>query len=149
MTRCLVIFGTLFVSALPALADDPVVTERGLDGFIRVDALPTPDHPYLQKGREIWGDTCGGCHGGNKATGAPKITSSKAWATRIDQGMDTLIDHAVNGFVGPKYMQMPALGGNTALTDEEVSAAVAFMVWTSGGDDIVQDYLKTLEGMEQ
>jgi cytochrome c5 len=115
----------------------PVATERGLEGFVRVDRLPVPDAPVLALGREVWGDTCQNCHGGNRLTGAPKITATRDWAPRIDKGLDQLVTHAIGGFMGPKFMEMPARGGNAALTDGDVAAAVAFMVWASGGSDLV------------
>ncbi|MEL6587198.1 MAG: c-type cytochrome [Pseudomonadota bacterium] len=113
-------------------------TPDGLDGFVTMDRLPVPADPVLRQGREVWGDTCENCHGGNKLTGAPKITSTEAWAPRITQEMDTLFAHAIEGFVGPKYAQMPARGGNPTLSDAEVRAAVAFMVWASGGDAVAE-----------
>lgn len=150
MHRCV----TLGVAALAACAgmvqaDNDIASKRGLDGFITVDRLPVPDDPLLQSGRLVWGDSCSNCHGGNKATGAPKITSTLAWAPRIEQGMTVLIDHALSGFVGPKYTQMPARGANPDLTDTEVAAAVAFMVWSSGGAVTVQDFLTTTRGAGQ
>ena len=117
----------------------------GLDGFVAVERLPTPDDPVLTLGRAVWGDSCQNCHGGNKATGAPKVTSTKAWGPRIEQGMDVLIDHALTGFVGPRYTEMPPRGANPDLTDREVAAAVAFMVWASGGGDAAETYLKNLK----
>ena len=53
------------------------------------------------------------------------------WGPRIAQGKDTLYKHALEGFTGQKGM-MPARGGNAALTDDEVKAAVDFMVSKSG-----------------
>ena len=141
--RSVAVLGLGLVCALPAQADPTLASEAGLDGFITFDRLPVPEHPVLATGHSIFGDTCQNCHGGNKATGAPKVTSTKAWAPRIDQGMDVLIDHALNGFVGPTYTQMPARGANPDLTDAEVTAAVAFMVWSSGGAEMVQTYLET------
>ena len=88
----------------------------------------------LAEGRVIWGETCENCHGGNKPTGAPKITSTEAWEPRIAQGFDVLLLHAIKGFLGPRYTQMPARGGNPDLSDAEVTLAVAFMVWASGGE---------------
>ena len=126
-----------------AQADTFVATERGLEGFVTFDRLPVPDDPFLAGGRLVFGDTCQNCHGGNKATGAPKVTSTKAWNPRLGQGMTVLIDHALNGFVGPKYTQMPARGANPDLTDAEVISAVAFMVWISGGSEMAQTYINT------
>ena len=132
-----------FVCASVAQADPTLASEQGLDGFITSDELPVPSHPVLAEGYRIFGATCQNCHGGNKATGAPKITSTKAWGPRIDQGMGVLIDHALNGFVGPKYTQMPARGANPDLTDAEVTAAVAFMVWMSGGAETAETFIST------
>jgi len=132
-----------FVCATLVQADPNIATEDGLDGFITVDRLPVPDDPLLIQGRLVFGDTCQNCHGGNKATGAPKVTSTNAWAPRLEQDMDVLIEHALNGFVGPKYTQMPARGANPNLTDAEVAAAVAFMVWLSGGAEKAQAYIDT------
>ena len=83
------------------------------------------------------------CHGGNKATGSPKITATKKWKPRIAQGLPTLIEHAVQGFIGKTYSEMPARGGNPDLTDEQIASAVAFMVWASGGKDAVLDFITT------
>jgi len=133
------------VCAGHALADPSIATEQGMDGFITADLLPVPEDPVLAEGYAVFGDTCQNCHGGNKATGAPKVTSTKAWLPRLDQGMGTLIDHALNGFVGPKYTQMPARGANPDLSDEEVVAAVLFMVWMSGGAEIAETFINTNE----
>ena len=120
-----------FLVALPVLA-----YAQALEGFVTRDRLPDPDIAVLMQGGAIWEGTCQNCHGGNKLTGAPKITSVQAWAPRIQKGLDTLFDHAIEGFIGPKYKEMPARGGNADLSDAEVKAAVAFMIWASGGQDI-------------
>lgn len=129
------------VAAEVALTD--VVSERGLKGFVTVDRLPVPAEPVLQQGRTVWEGTCMACHGGNKATGSPKITATKKWKPRIAQGLPTLIEHAVQGFIGKTYSEMPARGGNPDLTDEQIASAVAFMVWASGGKDAVLDFITT------
>lgn len=148
--RLLVTFAVALIACIPvAQANGTAPLDRGLDGFVTIDRLPIPDHPALKAGRLIWAENCENCHGGNKATGAPKITSKRAWAPRMDQGMDVLIDHAINGFVGPKYTQMPARGANPDLTDDQVALAVAFMVWASLGAAPVQDFLTSTKGMGQ
>ena len=45
---------------------------------------------------------------------------------RYAQGKETLYKHAIEGYTGSKGM-MPARGGGTSLTDDEVKAAVDFM----------------------
>lgn len=122
-------------------APEGVISEKGLKGFVKVDRLPVPADPVLAQGREIWGAVCFKCHGGNRAVGAPKITSSKDWGDRIDQGVDVLFAHAIEGFMGPKFTPMPARGGRASLTDAEVQAAVLFMIWASGGAETANAYL--------
>ena len=145
MMRCVAIAAICGVWGFASPAQSTELS-RGLDGFIPVERLAVPQDSFLQKGRMVWGDSCSNCHGGNKATGAPKITSEHAWQPRIVKGMSMLIEHAINGFVGPTYTQMPARGANPQLTDTEVTAAVAFMVWSSGGAEVVQDYLQKSHG---
>lgn len=84
------------------------------------------DEPRLQQGRTVWVGTCKGCHATGVA-GAPKAGDKAAWEKRIAQGMTVLYEHAINGFYGPEYTFMPPRGGNSALTDEEVGAAVDYM----------------------
>lgn len=93
-------------------------------------AVPIWDVPLddarLEAGRVVWRETCRPCHGTGLA-GAPRIGDRAAWAPRIAQGMDVLVRHAVEGFSGRSGGQMPARGGNPALSDEEVAQAVAFV----------------------
>ncbi len=114
-----------------------------LEGFVTRDRLPDPDETSLIQGGAVWEGTCQSCHGGNKLTGAPKITDTADWAPRIAQGFDVLADHAINGFIGPKYKEMPSRGGNAELSDDEVKAAVAFMIWASGGADLATAWAAT------
>lgn len=77
-------------------------------------------------GKSVYGKTCALCHAAGVA-GSPKPGDKADWGPRIAQGMDTLHKHALEGFTGAKG-QMPARGGSTTLTDDDVKAAVAFMV---------------------
>ncbi len=77
-------------------------------------------------GKKVYGNTCAMCHAAGVA-GAPKPGDKADWGPRIAQGMDTLHKHALEGFTGAKGM-MPARGGSTTLSDDDVKAAVDFMV---------------------
>ena len=77
-------------------------------------------------GKSIYGKVCAMCHAAGVA-GAPKPGDKAEWAPRIAQGMDLLNKHAIEGFTGAKG-QMPARGASTTLTDDDVKAAVAYMV---------------------
>jgi cytochrome c5 len=85
-----------------------------------------PDATVLAKGEEVFTKTCTACHQ-TGITGAPKIGDQAAWSPRIAQGKSTLYQHAIHGFTGANGT-MPPKGGNSALSDDEVQAAVDFMV---------------------
>lgn len=78
------------------------------------------------KGKKIYDATCMACHAAGVA-GAPKLGDKAAWAARIAQGADTLHTHAIKGFQGKAGM-MPPKGGNMGLKDDDVKAAVDYMV---------------------
>ena len=61
--------------------------------------------------------------------GAPKVGDVAVWLI-ASVSMDTLNDHAINGYQGADGV-MPAKGGNMALSDDDVVNAVAFMVESS------------------
>ena len=109
---------------------DKPVGDGPLDGLVTVDRLPTPDDPVLVKGRSVWSGTCHNCHGLGIAD-SPKITDRKAWAPRIAKGKNVLYEHALHGFFGPDGAMMPERGGNPDLSDDEIRAAVDFMVANS------------------
>jgi cytochrome c5 len=73
-------------------------------------------------GKKVYESGCIACHGAGIA-GAPKFGDKTAWAPRIKTGMDTLYNAALKGMG-----VMPPKGGNTALSDADVKAAVNFMV---------------------
>ena len=78
------------------------------------------------QGKKIYDTTCMACHAAGVA-GAPKLGDKAAWAPRIAQGADTLHTHALKGFQGKAGM-MPPKGGNMGAKDEDVKAAVDYMV---------------------
>ena len=94
----------------PAPAPEPVVAENVL-------------------GKSVFNKTCSLCHAAGVA-GAPKPGDTADWGPRIAQGNDLLYKHALEGVTGAKGA-MPARGGNAALTDDEVKAAVDYMVGLS------------------
>ncbi len=75
-------------------------------------------------GELIYNNVCAACHG-TGAGGAPKLEAA-AWEGRIDKGAEAVLANAINGYTGEAGL-MPAKGGRTDLTDEQVKAAVDFM----------------------
>ena len=78
----------------------------------------TPDDPKLAK---IYDQTCRACHT-NPTSGAPLAGDTKAWAPRVAQGMDVLMQHAINGYKG-----MPPLGSCMDCGEDELKALIKFM----------------------
>ncbi|MCZ6559526.1 MAG: cytochrome c5 family protein [Gammaproteobacteria bacterium] len=78
-----------------------------------------------KSGEDIYNSSCVACHGVGIA-GAPKVGDTEAWAPRIDQGLPTLYEHAINGYQGNTGM-MPPKGGAMSLSDDEIKAAVDYM----------------------
>ena len=93
-------------------------------------AVPAPETRIAaadaDKGKKVYGTTCSLCHAAGVA-GAPKAGDKAAWSPRIAQGKDTLYKHAIEGFTG-KTGVMPPKGGNPGLPDDDVKAAVDYMV---------------------
>ena len=77
-------------------------------------------------GKATYDKACFACHAMGIA-GAPKLGDKEAWASRIAQGMDVLKRHSIEGFSGSTGY-MPPKGGRTDLSDDEVNAAVVYMV---------------------
>ncbi|MEM6998838.1 MAG: c-type cytochrome [Pseudomonadota bacterium] len=81
-------------------------------------------------GKDIFNGVCAGCHGvAAMASMVPQQGDAAAWEARLEKGIDTLYENAINGFTGDMGM-MPARGMNPKLTDDEVKAAVDYIVST-------------------
>lgn len=87
---------------------------------------PAADAGHAAEGEAPYKQVCVMCHGAGVA-GAPKVGDKAAWEPRVAQGKDTLYKHAIEGFSGQAGM-MPAKGGNPSLSDDQVKAAVDFLV---------------------
>ncbi|MDX2494530.1 MAG: c-type cytochrome [Desulfuromusa sp.] len=73
-------------------------------------------------GQTVYSKSCSSCHKLG-IIGAPKTGDKTAWAPLISDGVEKLVDNSIKG-IG----KMPARGGNSKLTDDEVKAAVEYMV---------------------
>jgi cytochrome c5 len=77
-------------------------------------------------GQQVYQASCVACHSTGIA-GAPKVGDKGQWATRVAAGTEALYRNALVGTQSPAGV-MPAKGGNPSLSDQEVKAAVDFMV---------------------
>lgn len=125
--------GANFTAAEPA-APAPVAAAATAPTEAAAEAAPTPAASTAAtaaikadptNGKQVYQTTCALCHAAGIA-GAPKPGDMAAWAPRVAQGNATLYKHAINGIRG-----MPAKGGNPALADADVKAAVDYIVGQS------------------
>jgi cytochrome c5 len=77
-------------------------------------------------GDEVYNAHCASCHGMGVA-GAPKLGDSAAWGERAAKGADTLLSNAINGINA-----MPPKGTCAACSDEELKAAIDYLLSQSG-----------------
>jgi len=111
-------------AAAPATSAAPASPAAAPASPARVETAAADAAP--SKGEDTFKKTCALCHKTGEA-GAPKLGSKEDWAPRIAQGKDTLYEHALKGFTGQKGM-MPAKGGSASLADDDVKAAVDYMM---------------------
>ncbi|AVU77208.1 cytochrome c5 family protein [Pseudomonas sp. Fig-3] len=70
---------------------------------------------------QIYDSSCKLCHA-NPGAGAPLTGDANAWAPRVAQGSDTLLDHTINGYNG-----MPPMGLCMHCSEEQFLALIGFM----------------------
>jgi c(7)-type cytochrome triheme protein len=101
----------------------PITLHALLASFIlTLGAIAAANAADLPNGKSIFDTTCTACHS-TGAAGAPKIGDTAAWAPRIKSGPAALYASAIKG----KGI-MPQRGGNNALSDAEVQAAVNYII---------------------
>ena len=79
-----------------------------------------------KSGEEVYNGGCVACHS-TGAAGAPKLDDKAAWDPRMAQGLDGLVNSAING-----KNAMPPKGGNPSWSDQEIRDAVTFMLEKTG-----------------
>lgn len=109
-------------NASPSAASVPAASSEAAPAATTAAAADTPN----PGGEKVFKSVCSMCHQ-TGAAGAPIAGNKDDWAPRIAQGKPTLYKHALEGFTGNKGT-MPPRGGNPSLKDNEVEAAVDFMV---------------------
>jgi len=82
-------------------------------------------------GMSVYNRLCVSCHG-TGIPGSPQLGDRELWAARMAQGIEVLYKNAINGYQGEgSIMAMPARGGDATLSDEEVKAAVDYILENS------------------
>ncbi|MDT8311019.1 MAG: c-type cytochrome [Methylophaga sp.] len=100
------------------VGEEPIVEASADNGQAEAVAASDDKGP----GNQVFTAVCATCHVSGLLQ-APRLGNKGDWAPRIEKGMETLYTHAINGF-----KNMPARGGRQDLSDEDVKAAVDYMV---------------------
>lgn len=95
----------------------PVVAEADTGGGDEADSGP-------RKAEAVYNGVCAACHA-NGTLGAPEVGDTADWKKRAQKGMETLINHSLNGF-----NQMPAQSGSAS--EQEIERAINYMLEESG-----------------
>ena len=112
-----------------------VVTEGSAQAAAAAPApaapAPAPAAPAAQAvaavdGEAVYKEACAVCHVAGVAN-APKLDDKAAWSARAEAGFDMLVKSALNGKGG-----MPPKGGRMDLADDNIKAAVQYMLKTAG-----------------
>jgi cytochrome c5 len=84
-------------------------------------ASQTQTKPAAADGKAVYDKVCFACHAQSVA-GSPKLGDKDAWAPRLKQGTDTLVQSVIKG-----KGAMPPKAGNPSLGEGEIRAAIEFM----------------------
>lgn len=93
------------------------------------DELTQSPDQTLHAGETVYRQYCTLCHE-TGVSGAPVMGDQAEWKSRSDTGPDQVIANALKGFTGSKGV-MPAKGGFSHLSDQDVTMAVEYMMENS------------------
>ena len=116
LTLLIVLIVTIFVSSAWENESIGATTHSGT----------AKEHTEIQgdtsTGKDVYERVCASCHNAGIA-GAIKLNDKAAWGKHIHHGIDHMVESVIKG-----KGAMPARGGNPNLTDDEVEAAVNYIV---------------------
>jgi cytochrome c5 len=115
------------------LANIRPIGQVTLDGEATAEAVAVAEAVPVKEvlsGPQVYNQACLACHGAGIG-GAPKTGDSAIWGPRIAQGKTVLTDHVINGYQGAAGY-MPPKGGRIDLSDDEIIAAMNYLIDQSG-----------------
>ena len=101
----------------------------GIGGLLAALATVIPQGAFgssATSGAAIYSTMCARCHATGEY-GAPKLGDRAAWQPRFHEGVDHLLDQAIEGLGA-----MPPRGGVDDLGDAELRAAIVYMLEQAG-----------------
>lgn len=121
----LLILASLGMSSAIAVSDDnqAIIDRIKPYGSVHVAGASAQAAGAARSGEEVYNGTCIGCHSSGMLS-APKTFSKADWQPRFDaRGYDTVWANAING-----YNAMPPKGACGDCSDDEIKAAIDFMI---------------------
>lgn len=123
-------FDCTFAALSGSLEESQIIVRLQPEAQIQVQQGGAPVDPAMAAapiamadiGRHRYEETCHICHGSGLA-GAPKLADRSDWAPRIAEGIEVLVQRAIQG-----YKAMPPKGSCMNCSDEEIRKAVEYMV---------------------
>nr|CAA6821480.1 MAG: Cytochrome c5 [uncultured Thiotrichaceae bacterium] len=109
------------VAESPAAKEAPAASSAPVAKAIETPTAQAAPHSSID-GRKIYQGICFSCHDSGIAN-SPKPGDKAVWEPRIAAGVPALYDSVIKG-----KGAMPAKGGNPALSDDEIKAAVDWMI---------------------
>jgi cytochrome c5 len=131
----LIMLSQLVFTATKTNVDQPAFTDEAIRARLQPVARVSLDvtggagagPKAARSGEEVYKAVCAACHAAG-AAGAPKFGDNAAWAPRLKEGYEHLVESVVKG-----KGAMPARGGGSDLSDDEIARAVAFIANNAGG----------------
>jgi cytochrome c5 len=121
---------TTNAAAKPKPAEQPAVTDEAPTETATKETPDKSTPPATAEpaslGEKVYKSACFACHA-NGVAGAPKFGDAAQWKDRIAKGKDVLVKNAITGFTGSTGV-MPPKGGFTHRSDEDIAAAVEYMM---------------------
>lgn len=90
--------------------------------YVAGESSASEDSSGPRSGEQVYNTYCTACHTSG-VMGAPKQNNADDWQPRLDQGMETVLKHAVDGFNA-----MPPKGTCSDCSEDEIQAAIDFMI---------------------
>lgn len=109
----------------PAAAGTLPKADQPVPATPAIAAVPGAAMPGGGEGKAIYDSACAVCHTAGVA-GAPKLGDASAWAPRIESGIDAMLASVIKG-----KGAMPPKGGKPDATEDQLRAAVDYMVANS------------------
>ncbi len=101
---------------------DDIAARLKPEGQVNIAGAVAAISKVSRSGADIYQTSCAMCHTSG-ALNAPKSGDAEAWNSRIAQGFDVMLDHAIKGFNG-----MPPRGTCGDCSDDEIKVAIEHMI---------------------